>query len=95
MPGYSVSIKERMLYSSCKNSVVEAIQKVPDIMGGDTSINTNSLVRCKDTNTKRCNLYVLPLQLYSIEIAKKVEVDGGAELTKEFLHSEIHPVSFS
>ena len=30
MPGYSVSIKERMLYSSCKNSVVEAIQKVPD-----------------------------------------------------------------
>jgi len=57
MPGYSVSIKERMLYSSCKNSVVEAIQK-----------------------------------LYSIDIAKKVEVDGGAELTEDFLHSEIHPV---
>ena len=31
MPGYSVSIKERMLYSSCKNSVVEAIQKVRTI----------------------------------------------------------------
>ena len=28
MPGFSASIKERMLYSSCKNSVVEAIQKV-------------------------------------------------------------------
>ena len=31
-------------------------------------------------------------QLYSIDIAKKVEVDGGAELTEDFLHSEIHPV---
>ena len=27
MPGYSVSIKERMLYSSCKNSVIEVIEK--------------------------------------------------------------------
>ena len=50
MPGYSVSIKERMLYSSCKNAVVDVIEK-----------------------------------LYSIEIAKKVEVDSGAELTQEFL----------
>lgn len=31
-------------------------------------------------------------QLYSIDIAKKVEVDGGAELTEDFLHNEIHPV---
>eukprot|EP00092_Neocalanus_flemingeri_P022414 GFUD01024311.1.p1 GENE.GFUD01024311.1~~GFUD01024311.1.p1 ORF type:complete len:346 (+),score=116.64 GFUD01024311.1:94-1131(+) len=57
MPGYSVSIKERMLYSSCKNAVVDVIEK-----------------------------------LYSIEIAKKVEVDSGAELTQEFLQGEIHPV---
>jgi len=57
MPGYSVSIKERMLYSSCKNAVVDVIEKV-----------------------------------YNIEISKKVEVDGGSELTQEFLHSEIHPV---
>merc|ERR1712173_2079 len=55
MPGYSVSIKERMLYSSCKNAVVDVIEKV-----------------------------------YNIEISKKVEVDGGSELTQEFLHSEIH-----
>lgn len=31
MPGYSVSIKERMLYSSCKNSVVDAIEKIYSI----------------------------------------------------------------
>ena len=50
MPGYSVSIKERMLYSSCKNAVVDVIEKV-----------------------------------YNIEIAKKVEVDTGVELTEDFL----------
>jgi len=27
MPGYSVSIKERMMYSSCKNAVVETLEK--------------------------------------------------------------------
>ena len=37
-----------------------------------------------------CNAIIY--QLYSIDIAKKVEVDGGAELTEDFLHSEIHPV---
>ena len=31
MPGYSVSIKERMLYSSCKNSVVEVLERVYSI----------------------------------------------------------------
>ena len=55
MPGYSVSIKERMLYSSCKNAVVDVIEKV-----------------------------------YNIEIAKKVEVDTGAELTQDFLQVIAH-----
>ena len=31
MPGYSVSIKERMLYSSCKNAVVDVIEKLYSI----------------------------------------------------------------
>jgi len=31
MPGYSVSIKERMLYSSCRNAVVELIEKLYQI----------------------------------------------------------------
>ena len=31
MPGYSVSIKERMLYSSCKNSVVDVLERVYSI----------------------------------------------------------------
>jgi len=57
MPGYSVSIKERMLYSSCKNSVVEIIEKQ-----------------------------------FNIQIDKKVEIDSGAELTDDYLMSELHPV---
>ena len=31
MPGYSVSIKERMLYSSCKNSVVDVLERIYSI----------------------------------------------------------------
>jgi len=58
MPGYSVSIKERMLYSSCKNSVVEVIENH-----------------------------------YNIEIARKMEIDVGSELTEEYFMSEIHPVA--
>ena len=32
------------------------------------------------------------MKVYNIEIAKKIEVDSGEELTEEFLHTEIHPV---
>ena len=32
------------------------------------------------------------MQVYKIEVAKKLEVDSGSELTPEFLHSELHPV---
>jgi len=57
MPGYSVSIKERMMYSSCKNSVVDVIEKT-----------------------------------YQIMLEKKLEVEGGSELTEKFLQEELHPV---
>jgi len=58
MPGYSISIKERMLYSSCKNAVVDVIERA-----------------------------------YSIPLAKKIEVDTGAELTEAFLQEEVHPAA--
>ena len=32
------------------------------------------------------------VQVYKIDIAKRLEVDSGSELTSEFLHSELHPV---
>ena len=66
--------------------------------GGGTKVWLKiQMERCIKGKTQiqiRFNLYFHALQLYSIEIAKKVEVDGGAELTEEFLYSEIHPVSF-
>ncbi|XP_053302280.1 twinfilin-2 isoform X1 [Pleuronectes platessa] len=56
MPGYSCSIKERMLYSSCKSRLLEDVEKD-----------------------------------YQLEIAKKLEIDNGDELTEEFLYDEVHP----
>ncbi|KAK7891632.1 hypothetical protein WMY93_023595 [Mugilogobius chulae] len=56
MPGYKCSIKERMLYSSCKNPLVDMVE--------------NSL---------------------KMEIAKKLEIENGDELTSDFLYEELHP----
>nr|XP_033782040.1 twinfilin-2 isoform X2 [Geotrypetes seraphini] len=56
MPGYKCSIKERMLYSSCKNRLLDTVE-----------------------------------QDFQLEIAKKIEIDNGAELTSEFLYDEVHP----
>uniref|UniRef100_A0A3P8XII6 Twinfilin actin-binding protein 2a n=1 Tax=Esox lucius TaxID=8010 RepID=A0A3P8XII6_ESOLU len=56
MPGYTVSIKERMLYSSCKIRLLDEVEKD-----------------------------------YHLEVAKKIEIDNGDELTEEFLYSEVHP----
>ncbi|KAG7472642.1 hypothetical protein MATL_G00111090 [Megalops atlanticus] len=56
MPGYSCSIKERMLYSSCKSRLLDEVERD-----------------------------------YQLEIAKKMEVDSGEELTAELLYEEIHP----
>lgn len=55
MPGYSCSVKERMMYSSCKAPFTETIAAL------------------------------------GVEIAKKIEIDNGEELTEEFLHEELHP----
>ncbi|KAM3878511.1 twinfilin-2 [Diretmus argenteus] len=56
MPGYSCSIKERMLYSSCKSRLLEEVEKE-----------------------------------YRLEVAKKLEIDDGDELTEDFLYDEVHP----
>uniref|UniRef100_A0A8C4RES9 Twinfilin-1 n=1 Tax=Erpetoichthys calabaricus TaxID=27687 RepID=A0A8C4RES9_ERPCA len=56
MPGYNCSIRERMLYSSCKNPLIDMVE--------------NKL---------------------KIEVAKKIEIDNGNELTAEFLYEEVHP----
>ncbi|KAL3058805.1 hypothetical protein OYC64_010867 [Pagothenia borchgrevinki] len=56
MPGYSCSIKERMLYSSCKSRLLEDVEKD-----------------------------------YHLEVAKKLEIDDGDELTEDFLYDEVHP----
>ncbi|KAM3858792.1 twinfilin-1-like [Diretmus argenteus] len=56
MPGYTCSIRERMLYSSCKNPLLDTVEN---------------------------NLH--------IQIAKKMEIDCGDDLTADFLYEEVHP----
>ncbi|XP_022526993.2 twinfilin-1b [Astyanax mexicanus] len=56
MPGYKCSIRERMLYSSCKNPLIDTVEK---------------------------NL--------RIEVAKKLEIDNGDELTSDYMYEEVHP----
>ncbi|KAM9468287.1 twinfilin-1-like [Clarias gariepinus] len=56
MPGYTCSIRERMLYSSCKNPLIDTVE--------------NKL---------------------QIEIAKKLEIDNGDEITSDFMYEEVHP----
>ncbi|KAJ8382817.1 hypothetical protein SKAU_G00035950 [Synaphobranchus kaupii] len=56
MPGYKCSIRERMLYSSCRNPLIDTVE--------------NHL---------------------HIDIAKKMEIENGDELTSDFLYEEVHP----
>ncbi|KAM3674635.1 twinfilin-1 isoform X2 [Ammospiza nelsoni] len=56
MPGYTCSIRERMLYSSCKSPLLEIVET----------------------------------QLW-MQIARKIEIDNGDELTADFLYEEVHP----
>ncbi|KAI5620687.1 twinfilin-1 [Silurus asotus] len=56
MPGYKCSIKERMLYSSCKNPLIDTVE--------------NKL---------------------HINVAKKLEIESGDELTSDFMYEEVHP----
>ncbi|XP_041128893.1 twinfilin-2-like [Polyodon spathula] len=56
MPGYKCSIKERMLYSSCKSRLLDEVE-----------------------------------QDFQLEIAKKMEIDNGDELSADLLYEEVHP----
>ncbi|XP_041080869.1 twinfilin-2-like isoform X2 [Polyodon spathula] len=56
MPGYKCSIKERMLYSSCKSRLLDEVE-----------------------------------QDFQLEIAKKLEIDNGDELSADLLYEEVHP----
>ena len=83
MPGYNCSIKDRMLYASAKNAVVETIEHF-------------GVVIDKKVSWMKSNTY---LQIYFCSFCKlvfisntiQVEVDSGKELTEEFLHEELHP----
>lgn len=55
MPGYTCSVRERMMYSSCKLPFLDTLSAL------------------------------------GVEVAKKLEIDSGSELTEQFLQDELHP----
>uniref|UniRef100_UPI00398E8037 twinfilin-2-like isoform X2 n=1 Tax=Pristiophorus japonicus TaxID=55135 RepID=UPI00398E8037 len=56
MPGNRCTIRERMLYSSCKGPFLTSVE-----------------------------------QQLGLQVARKIEIDDGAELTPGFLYDELHP----
>ncbi|KAK3536417.1 hypothetical protein QTP86_008873 [Hemibagrus guttatus] len=78
MPGYSCSIKERMLYSSCKNQLLEQVEREYCIEISKKVIRNiwSSIMRLFEYNA-----------LYE----SKMEIDSGESLTEEYLYEEVHP----
>lgn len=58
MPGYSCSIKERMLYSSCKNGLVESLEQkgieVHKKVSQSNRRKTGNLAPVQQNHPQRC-----------------------------------------
>lgn len=75
MPGYSCSIKERMLYSSCKGPLISnlEIDFKMDIDKKVSLLSSSAMLKC---------LIFTYFQL---------EVESGEEITHDYLIDAIHP----
>lgn len=77
MPGYSCSVKERMLYSSCKAPLIDLIE------------SNLGLTISKKVGDR---FYALGATIvYSTILIFQLEVDADEELTEKYLIEEIHP----
>lgn len=77
MPGYSCSIKERMLYSSCKAPLLDSIQQL--------NVHIEKKVR---NNILYKKIYLSPLNFF---VLLQLEIDSGDELTQDYLLDEVYP----
>lgn len=77
MPGYSCSVRERMMYSSCKAPFLETLQSY--------GIDVAKKVISMDNNCQKKFIQISKFCLLQLEI------DSGSELTEEFLQEELHP----
>lgn len=105
MPGYKCSIKERMLYSSCKSRLLDTVEQ--EFCLEIAKKVSMSPLRYNIPMGPCCSLGPAPLggswvlQRWvsdpkapadsAFPVAGQIEIDDGAELTAEFLYEEVHP----
>lgn len=85
MPGYSCSVKERMMYSSCKAPFVDQIAA----LGVDIAKKVRRCFCGGDGGF--CQRRLIIIMCFFFLHFHQLEVDEGAELTEDFLHEELHP----
>lgn len=83
MPGYTCSIKERMLYSSCKNRLLEEVER-------DYQLEVTKKVKTGTFSALRGRLS--HCLLTCVFAHTQMEIDSGDGLTEDFLYEEVHPM---
>lgn len=84
MPGYTCSIKERMLYSSCKNRLLDEVER-------DYQLEVSKKVHMQGPIILGA-LTGSALQSAHVISCAQMEIDSGDGLTEEFLCEEVHPM---
>lgn len=75
MPGYACSVRERMMYSSCKAPFLEQLAA----LGVDVIKKVSEPVQLSRN------------PLVNLCYALQMEIESGTELTEEYLQDELHP----
>lgn len=79
MPGYSCSVKERMMYSSCKAPFIEKIRSL--------GVEIEKKVWDK-TDKSCCHIIRYHSPLFN---SLQLEIDSGSDITEDYLQDELHP----
>ena len=80
-PGYKCSVKERMVYSSCKSPLIYALK--------EDGIAIDKCVSLSKTLGPLYHHFLLPSPSLSLF---QLELDDPSEVTEQFLMDELHPV---
>lgn len=96
MPGYTCSIKERMLYSSCKNRLLDEVERDYQLEVTKKVQITREYTRSTEHSKHRCHFFrgwiSKPIVLSHVHVCLQMEIDSGDGLTEDFLYEEVHPM---
>ena len=94
MPGYNCSIKERMLYASCRNAVIETIESFDVEAEKKVKFLKTHEVVAVVRHTSFPPIPTAPEDLTLFEqylLFFQMEIESGKELTENNLLEELHP----